>query len=420
MSGTGGDDATKIASGADLVRARLSVFAVFASFGTVISTWAVHLPALKAATGMSTATLGTVLVVLGMGSLIGMQATGVVIDRYRSETVAIVGVAAMAAAVIFPLASHAVGPAIAGAFVLGVATGSAEVGMNAAAVGVERDYGRPIMAAFHAVFSIGTVLGSLVGAAGFALRLATWATAAVVAAACILTLACAYAGLRSRRTRSRTEVTLPEAFHDSPASTASSTWRRRRQVMLLGLLAFLILLSEGCAMDWSSLHAQQHLHVSASLGALAVGSFFVAMTVCRFTVDRIVRAVGPVQVLRYGCALAAVGMAIVIVSPTLPVAVVGWLLSGLGLGGAVPQVFTAAGNLNGARSGRTLSRVVGVGYVAIMGGPAIIGWLIEWVSWRGAFVVPLGAVLVCAACASVVAPQRAGTGSGPDLLGAAP
>ena len=43
--------------------------------------------------------------------------------------------------------------------------------MNAAAVSVERDYGRPIMAAFHAVFSVGTVVGSLIGAAGFALRL---------------------------------------------------------------------------------------------------------------------------------------------------------------------------------------------------------------------------------------------------------
>jgi len=41
--------------------------------------------------------------------------------------------------------------------------------MNAAAVQVERAYGRPVMASFHEMFSVGTVLGSLISAAGFAL-----------------------------------------------------------------------------------------------------------------------------------------------------------------------------------------------------------------------------------------------------------
>lgn len=381
-------------------RARIAVFALFASFGTVISTWGVHLPALKAATGISTTTLGTVLVVLGLGSLVGMQVTGLLIDRCRTEAVAVIATAAMAAALTLPLAANTLGQAIVGAFILGAATGSAEVGMNAAAVSVERDYGRPIMAAFHAVFSIGAVLGAGVGAVGFALHISTIATTAAVAVACVVTLGFAYAALRGRSDTAGDTTPPPE-----PETASASSTRRRRRVPMLGLLAFLILLSEGCAMDWSSLHAQQDLHASASLGALAVGSFFVAMMVCRFTVDRVVRAAGPVRVLRFGCSLAAIGIGIVIVAPTLPAAVVGWALFGLGLGGGVPQVFTAAGNLSGARSGRTLSRVVGVGYVAIMGGPAIIGWLIDLVSWQGAFVVPLCATLVCAAGASVVAPE---------------
>ena len=44
---------------------------------------------------------------------------------------------------------------------------------------------------------------------------------------------------------------------------------RHARVVLLGMLAFLLLLSEGSAMDWSSLHAQQHLGASSSLAALA-------------------------------------------------------------------------------------------------------------------------------------------------------
>jgi MFS family permease len=156
-------------------------------------------------------------------------------------------------------------------------------------------------------------------------------------------------------------------------------------------------------MDWSSLHAQQHLGAPPTLAALAVGSFVMAMTASRFAVDRVAQAVGPVWILRGGAVLAMVGMSTVILAPDLPIVLVGWALFGVGLAGGLPQVFTAAGNLGGPTSGRTLSRVVGVGYLAILGGPALIGWMVQLVSWTGALLVPLGAMLVCVLAAPVVA-----------------
>ena len=146
-----------------LRRARAAVFALFASFGIVLSTWAVHLPALKQSVGMSNAVTGTVLLILGIGSLAGMQISGVAISRWGTERVAVMAGVALAVSIMVPLAATTIGQAAFGAFVLGTSAGCADVGMNAAAVDVERDYGRPIMAAFHAVFSIGTVIGSLLG-----------------------------------------------------------------------------------------------------------------------------------------------------------------------------------------------------------------------------------------------------------------
>jgi MFS family permease len=128
-----------------------------------------------------------------------------------------------------------------------------------------------------------------------------------------------------------------------------------------------------------------------------------AMTASRFAVDRVAQAIGPVWVLRGGAVLAMVGMLTVILAPDLPIVLVGWALFGVGLAGGLPQVFTAAGNLGGPTSGRTLSRVVGVGYLAILGGPALIGWMVELVSWTGALLVPLCAMLVCVLTAPVVA-----------------
>jgi len=382
-----------------LRRARAAVFALFASFGIVLSTWAVHLPALKQSVGMSNAVTGTVLLILGIGSLVGMQISGVAISRWGTERVAVMAGVALAVSIMVPLAATTIGQAAFGAFVLGTSAGCADVGMNAAAVDVERDYGRPIMAAFHAVFSIGTVIGSLLGSAGFALQLTTLTTTSTIASICLVTVGAAFTGFRGYRARRELD------YEEIPALPAQVDRRLRLRVLLLGMLAFLLLLSEGSAMDWSSLHAREHLGASAPSAALAIGSFVVAMTVARFAADRVAQAVGPVWVLRGGSILAAAGILAVIMAPNLPVALAGWALFGLGLAGGLPQVLTAAGNLGGG-SARTLSRVVGVGYVAILGGPALIGWLVELVSWQGAFLVPLCSVVICAAAARLVAPKH--------------
>ena len=382
-----------------LRHARAAVFALFASFGIVLSTWAVHLPVLKQSVGMSNAVTGTVLLILGIGSLAGMQISGVAISRWGTERVAVMAGVALAVSIMVPLAATTIGQAAVGAFVLGASAGCADVGMNAAAVDVERDYGRPIMAAFHAVFSIGTVIGSLQGSAGFALQLTTLTTTSTIASICLVTVGAAFTGFRGYRVRRELDS------EEMPALPAQVDRRLRLRVLLLGMLAFLLLLSEGSAMDWSSLHAREHLGASAPSAALAIGSFVVAMTVARFAADRVAQAVGPVWVLRGGSILAAAGILAVIMAPNLPVALAGWALFGLGLAGGLPQVLTAAGNLGGG-SARTLSRVVGVGYVAILGGPALIGWLVELVSWQGAFLVPLCSVVICAAAARLVAPKH--------------
>jgi len=382
-----------------LRHARAAVFALFASFGIVLSTWAVHLPVLKQGVGMSNAVTGTVLLILGIGSLAGMQISGVAISRWGTERVAVMAGVALAVSIMVPLAATTIGQAAVGAFVLGASAGCADVGMNAAAVDVERDYGRPIMAAFHAVFSIGTVIGSLLGSAGFALQLTTLTTTSTIASICLVTVGAAFTGFRGYRARRE-----PDS-EEIPALPAQVDRRLRLRVLLLGMLAFLLLLSEGSAMDWSSLHAREHLGASAPSAALAIGSFVVAMTVARFAADRVAQAVGPVWVLRGGSILAAAGILAVIMAPNLPVALAGWALFGLGLAGGLPQVLTAAGNLGGG-SARTLSRVVGVGYVAILGGPALIGWLVQLVSWQGAFLVPLCSVVICAAAARLVAPKH--------------
>ncbi len=89
-------------------------------------------------------------------------------------------------------------------------------------------------------------------------------------------------------------------------------------------------------------------------------------------------------------------MSIAAASPWVPLALVGWMLCGLGLSGGVPQLFTAAGNLDARSAGTLMARVVGLGYVGILAGPALVGGLTHWMPLNVAFALP---VVLCALAA---------------------
>jgi MFS family permease len=385
-----------------LVRARLAVCVVFACHGTTLATWAVHLPALQRATGMSTAMVGTVLLITGVGALIGMQICGPLTDRLGSFTVAPIACVAMAVSVIIPLTATTTPWALGGALAFGVATGCGDVAMNAAAVAVERAYDRPILSSCHAVWSLGNAAGSLLSTIGFVLGLTTGAAASVIGVLVLAVLMSIAKWLKDSGVADVSANTSPAGPIDD--TNPASGRERAMRVLILGSLAFLLMFSEGAAMDWSSLHAQQHLRVAPQLGAVAFGCFVTAMTVGRFSADRIAARIGPVAMLRRGAMLALVGIATVILAPNLPLALAGWLVYGLGLAGGIPQVFSAAGN-SGDGASRILARVVGMCYVAVMAGPALVGWLAQLSSLNTAFLLPLGAVAVCALAASAVRPR---------------
>jgi MFS family permease len=199
----------------------------------------------------------------------------------------------------------------------------------------------------------------------------------------------------------------PAEASDSPAEAEPVARRRTpgRVVWLLGGLALALMLSEGVANDWAALHMEKVLGTSPSTAAFAYGAFAVAMTTGRFLTDRVAAWAGPAAIVRYGAALAAVGLSIAAAAPWVPLSLVGWALFGLGLSGGVPQLFTAAGNLDTRASGALMARVVGLGYVGLLAGPALIGGLTRWMPLNVTFVVPVVLCVLAAAFAGVLSPK---------------
>ncbi|MFC6009483.1 MFS transporter [Nocardia lasii] len=393
--GVGWGGSVESVSGAWGLRlSRVAVFGAFTLSGILLALWVVHIPAITAQTGVSPATLGVLVLLMAGAALVGMRAAGPAADRFGSRTLVGVAAATVSVTIVGPaLATDAVTLAIALAC-YGIGNGALDVSMNTQAVFIERAYGRPIMSAFHAMFSGGAFAGALLGAAT---QRAGWSPQ--------LTLTCAsVAGLVV------TVLLVPRlvAHPDAPAQALDSGTKRpdrSRKVLALGAVAFVLLLAEGVAADWSALQARDHLGVSESDAALAFGAFSATMTLGRFLADRVSAAIGPVAVLRYGSLLAAGGFAVIIASPWLPLTLLGWALCGLGLAGGVPQIFTTAGNLGGTTAATDMSRVFTIGYLGLLAGPAFIGWLTALVPLTAALTVPLILTLACAGAAHIVTPR---------------
>lgn len=383
--------------------ARIATFVYFSLCGTLMGTWVVNIPAVEERVGITHATLGGLLVLLGLGAFIGMQVAGPLTDRLGARVVVpATGVLGSAALVLPGLPRDRW--TLAGALlVFGFCNGCLDVSMNAHAVHVEKAYGRPVMSAFHATFSVGGVLAALVGAATASAGLSP---AAGMAAMGVLGIATALISARAL---------LPAAPIAARAETepVPAPGRRGagRRIWILAALALMVMLCEGAANDWSALHLKDVLGAPASTAAFAYGTFAATMTVGRLLADRLVARFGSMAILRYGAATAAVGITIVTVSPWIWAAFAGWALFGLGLSGCVPQLFSAAGHADPSAAGANVSRVAGLGYVGMLAGPAVIGWLTHLVALNHAFVL---LILLCAITAVAAGILRTGSDRTPE------
>lgn len=384
------------------------MFGIFFVLGFTLASWATNLPTLQQRTGVDSGLIGVVILVMGVGTFSGSQVCALLVDRVGARAITAMGVVVLLVAVnLLPLTHN--GWQLAGiAIIQGFGSGCADVAMNNEAAVVERGYDRPIMSTFHALFSVGGALG-----AGFSAVLQASGVAYPLILAAF-TLACALVSVVSL------PAMLPGTVHvassEHPVVEGGAAPKIAGRIMLLGTLAFLLMLSEGVASNWGALHAVHELHQSHAAASLAYGVFATCMTIGRSLVDRIARVIGPVRMVRYGGGVAAAGMLVVIVSSWYPLTLLGWAVYGFGLAGGVPQVFSAAGNLPSAKPGAAMARAVGLGYIGELGGPAIIGGVSDVVGLAAAFVIPFGFCLTSVALAFGVrrpAPRPAEPGGNP-------
>jgi MFS family permease len=376
---------------------RVAVSAAFLIHATVSGTWAPRLPAIKESLELSDGELGTALVGLAIGLLIGTRVAGAPVDRFGSRPVMRAGFPLLAATLLLPGLADSLIALFLSLFVLGLASGALDVAMNAQGIEVERTLGNPILSGLHGLWSVGLGLGAGAAAVAAAAGLDPLPHFAIVAAVLALASLVFLRDLLPEREQVRAALSEEEEEQRIPLH-----WTL--PVALLGVIAFCSFVGEGAASDWSAVYMTQELGTSQALGALAFTAFAVTMAITRFAADPLRTRFGNVVLVRGGSLVAAGGLGLGLLIHEPAAAIAGFALLGLGLAAVVPIAFAAAGEIEPRATGRLVGRVATVGYVGSVAGPIAIGWLAEATSLRAALGLVVLLALVIAVSARAADP----------------
>ena len=373
---------------------RLAATAIFLVNGVGIGAWAACIPALRQSLGLTDSALSLILLAFAGGGIVAMPAAGWLLTRITSQSGTIALAFVFALGMLLPGLAPSLPLLIAAALVFGMCKGFLDVAMNTYAAAIQRAWAAPIMSSFHAAFSVGGLLGSVVMGLLFArgfdvmtgLILMTVTTLPVIGMA--VALVC--------------NVVLDE---DATTPRSRLAWPSRA-VLGIGLLCFLSMLIEGGMADWSGVYLLTVAGISTAGAAAGYAAFSMMMVIGRLGGDWAVHRLGDRLVLQAGATMAALGFAIALgVATPLP-AIVGFALVGFGVSNIVPLLLSASAQTGSASPSAAIAMTATVGYAGFLIGPPMIGVAADHVGLGTALgFLLVAATLIASFAARATAPQ---------------
>ncbi|MBF9222896.1 MFS transporter [Hymenobacter ruricola] len=365
---------------------RVAVGALFFLLGLCFATWASRIPSVQQRMGISEAALGGVLLAIPLGQLVSLPLTGWLVAKEGSRKVVLWGVVLYATALLglgWATSLYQLVPCL---VLFGVGGNLTNISVNTQAVGVERLYKhKPIMGSFHGLWSLAGFAGAAIGSFMMGQAIAPGVHFIFIALFILAGLAVS-AGYTVRQDAG--------VDPDQPIFVKPD-----KELLGLGAIAFCALVCEGAMFDWSGVYFKKVIRADKDWVGVGYTAFMSTMALGRFGADWLAARLGPRRVIQLCGLLTATGLLTAVLLPTLPTALLGFLLVGFGTSAVVPLVYSAAGKSTQMSAGMALASVSTIGFFGFLLGPPLIGMVAGATSLRVSF-----ALIACMGlCVSAVA-----------------
>lgn len=337
---------------------RATVSTLFFCNGFTMGGWALHVALAQKRLQADLGWFGVALTGMAVGSVISMPLTGALIGRKGSNDLLRVVTPLCFASFLLPVLAPDLTLFALALVVFGAFNGAMDVAMNAHGLAVEGRLKRPVMSGFHALWSLGGLMGAGLGALLLA-RITPWQHAGIVA------------GFMIAATFYMNRFLLPGDADKGPAA-AHFAWPTRGTVGL-GLLCFIALMGEGAVIDWTAIHLRDTYKISVDAAGFGYAVFAGAMATTRFAGDSLRARFGAVVLVRASACVTLAGMLCALSAPSPLFSVIGYGLAGLGIGNLAPVLFAGGGRREPENPARGIAAVTTLGYAGFLAGPPLIG-----------------------------------------------
>lgn len=376
-------------------RARIAGAALFLTNGALFANLVPRFPEIKADIGIDNAVYGVAVAAFPLGAFLAGLAAAVLVRRFGSANVAVAGTVLTGFGSITAGLAPSTAVFVAGLFFAGAMDAVTDVAMHVHGMRVQRRYGRSIINAFHAVWSVGAILGGSVAAGAIALGLSAGVHLGLsTALSAIVAVTALWFCLPGREERAERRP-IPETARSEAVPPTGAGRGTVLVVVALVLIAVAGTGVEDAGNTWAALYLSGPLGVPAALAAAGYVALVAGQFLGRVFGDRLVDRFGQRSVARVGGSVTAVGMGSALLFPTVPGTVLGFCLAGLGVATLVPAALNEADELPGLRPGTGLTVVSWLMRLGFLLCPPLVGFIAEATELRiGLMVVPVAGVLV--------------------------
>lgn len=339
--------------------------------GVSFSTWASRIPTIKTAFNFNEAELGSILIALPVGSLLGLPISGWLVSKYNSRVPLTVGYGLNAFALALIGIAYNTVSLIAAVVIFAFTTRIFNISVNTQALTLQKQFDKKIMGSFHGYWSMGGIAGILLSTLLLELNVSIQHHFIVVAIMMLMVTFYSYQFLlKGDRSETGNKLILgkPDPY-----------------IFYLGAVVFLCAICEGGMFDWSGIYFQDIVKVEIFTYGYLI--FMTFMATSRFLSDLIVARFGMPKTYIMSAACMVLGIGLAVIFPFFWAAMIGFSLVGFGTAAIIPMSYALAGASKKYSPGMAISVIATYSITGMLLGPPLIGYLAHAFNLRVSFVL---------------------------------
>ncbi len=347
---------------------RYSISILFFLCGLNFASWATRIPDYKQTLSLSDAALGSILMGLPIGSMVSLPLAGWLISKFESAYICLLSV--ILYILILPLFGfiHSPFQLFVSLFAFGMAGDILNIAMNTQVVSLEGILKKIVMSSFHAIFSVGLMLGAFIGGYLIKYDISLYLHFGLISAANLIGIPFFWKGLLKDGFKEKVNDGLPKVHF----------FKIGRYLIVLSFIAFCGMLCEGAMADWVTLYVKESALENPFPITIGFTSFAFAMVLGRLLGDYLSNKFDVRNILIFNGFGIAIGITIAILFTNIYTIIIGCAITGIGISTIVPFIYSKAGNAKNMSPSMALASVSTIAYVGFLLGPVLIGFLSEY------------------------------------------